>query len=72
MSSTLVLIALAITSAAKLTSAQQKIPRIVFPTQVPILLVWFYSLKEEYKNNVPDKTLKAFLFKVIMISIYVY
>lgn len=28
--------------------------------------------KGKVQNNVPDKTLKAFLFKVIMISIYAY
>lgn len=28
--------------------------------------------KKKVQNNVPDKTLKAFLFKVIMIPIYAY
>lgn len=28
--------------------------------------------KGKVQNNIPDKTFKAFLFKVIMISIYAY
>jgi len=50
-----VLVALVFASAVKLTAAQQKISSIVFPTEVTILSVWFYSLKEMCKTMCQTK-----------------
>lgn len=70
-----VLQVLAITSAGKL----------LLPNMTPSILFYLFYFpsclhglqseggeKKKAQNNVPDETLKAFLFKVIMISIYAY